>query len=324
VVVVLGVSRHASAQSAEAEALFADGQKLVAAGKLAEACDAFDASNRLEQRAGTLIALGDCREKNQQLASAWSAYKDALTRVKDPRKRQHATAKVAQLEPRLSYLTVSVADDARVDGLTLTRNGRALDGALWNRALPVDGGSYVIAGRAPGHEEWSTTVVVPTEGGKTSVEVPKFKEMIKLVVPAAEPAPGAGIGTAPAPSGADVAPSTFTTRRKVALGVAGLGLGAAGLGIVMGVQARAKDRAAKDLCPDPAIECANADEANALASAGQSRALVANISFGIAGAALIGAGVLWFTGKPAAPGQRATWFPSVAPGAAGLAVAGSF
>jgi len=45
-------------------------------------CEAFDASNRLEPRAGTLIALGDCREKNQQLASAWSAYKDALTRVR--------------------------------------------------------------------------------------------------------------------------------------------------------------------------------------------------------------------------------------------------
>jgi hypothetical protein len=322
---VLGLSRHASAQNAEAEALFADGLKLVAAGKLAEGCDALDASNRLESRAGTLIALGDCREKNQQLASAWSAYKDALTRVKDPRKREHATAKVAQLEPRLSYLTVSVADDARVDGLTLTRNGRALDAALWNRALPVDGGSYVIGGRAPGHEEWSTTVVVPSEGGKTSVEVPKFKEMIKLVAPAPpEPGPGASAGSAATPSAVDLPPSTFTTRRKVALGVAGLGLGAAGLGIVMGVQARAKDRAAKDLCPDPMIPCADAGEANRLASAGQSRALVANLSFGVAGAAVIGAAVLWFTGKPAAPGQRATLFPSVAPGAAGLAVAGSF
>ena len=80
---------RAYAQSAEAEAAFGEGDRLMAAGKIAEACDAFEASNRVEQRAGTLIRLGECREKNRQLASAWSAYKDALTRVRDPRKREN-------------------------------------------------------------------------------------------------------------------------------------------------------------------------------------------------------------------------------------------
>src|SRR5436190_2215525 len=32
----------------------------MAEGKLAQACDAFEASNRVEQRAGTLIRLGEC------------------------------------------------------------------------------------------------------------------------------------------------------------------------------------------------------------------------------------------------------------------------
>src|SRR5450432_2336877 len=90
----------ARAQSAEAEALFNDGARLMAAGQLAEACEAFEASNRIESRAGTLIRLGECREQNHQLASAWSAYKDALTRVRDPQKRALAESKVAQLEPR--------------------------------------------------------------------------------------------------------------------------------------------------------------------------------------------------------------------------------
>src|SRR5258705_11524929 len=107
-------------------------------GKLAQACAAFEASNRVEPRGGTLIRLGECREQNHQLASAWSAYKDALNRVKDPRKRELAAARVAALEPRLSYLTVSVPEDSRVDGLVITRNGGAPDLGLWNRAIPVD------------------------------------------------------------------------------------------------------------------------------------------------------------------------------------------
>src|ERR1043165_7838821 len=46
---------RAYAQSAEAEKLFNDGNRLMATEKLAEACAAFEASNRAEPRAGTLI-----------------------------------------------------------------------------------------------------------------------------------------------------------------------------------------------------------------------------------------------------------------------------
>src|ERR1044071_2920592 len=143
---------HAHAQSAEAESLFNDASKLMKQGDLARACEAFEASNRIEPRAGTLIRLGECREQNHQLASAWSAYKDALTRVKDRRKRALATARIAEIEQRLSYLKVSVAADGKLDGLVITRNGKPLDPTLWDRSLPVDGGEYVIVARAPDHD----------------------------------------------------------------------------------------------------------------------------------------------------------------------------
>src|ERR1043165_3380571 len=61
--VVLGVgflgNPAAFAQSADAEALFDQGNKLMADGKLAQACDSFEASNRIEPRAGTLLQLGE-------------------------------------------------------------------------------------------------------------------------------------------------------------------------------------------------------------------------------------------------------------------------
>jgi hypothetical protein len=316
------------AQSAEAEALFSDADKLMAEGNIAGACEAFEASNRIEPRAGTLIRLGECRELNHQLASAWSAYKDALTRVRDPRKRDLARAKVAAIEPRLSYLTVLVSDEARVDGLALSRNGRPLDAGLWNRAVPVDGGAYVIGGQAPGHEEWNTTVAVPFERGKISVEVPKFKEMVKLVAP--EPPPQ-GPSAAPITAASDVAPrrsaasGRLSTRRLVAISAAGASVVALGAGIVLGVQARARRDDAFALCPDPALPCSDAARANALASTGHARALGADIGFGVAAAAAITASVLWITGAPeSASGGRIGVAPAVTAHQASVTVMGSF
>jgi hypothetical protein len=310
----------AVAQSPTAEALFNDGRKLLAEGKLAQACDAFEASNRVEPRAGTLIRLGECREQNHQLASAWSAYKDALTRVTNPAKRDKAKAKAKLLEPRLSYLTVSVPDDSRVDDLSLARDGKPFDPMLWNRALPVDGGDYVIAGRAPGHEEWQTTAHVPIEGGKVSVEVPKFKELIKLVAPRPPPLPVAIAAAASGPI-ESAAPGRLTARRKLALGVAGASVVAVVAGAVLGELASAKQRDAFRRCPDPAMSCNAAAESNALLASGHRVALAANLAFGVSAAAAIGAGILWFTGAPAAETPRRV---SAIPGAAGLAIRGRF
>jgi hypothetical protein len=293
---IMAGSARAYAQNADAEALFADGERLMKQGKLVEACDAFAASNRIEARAGTLINLGMCREQSGQLASAWSAYKDSLTRAKDPKKQQVANERIAAIEPRLSYLTISVPDESRVDGLALTRNGFAVDPVLWNRAIPVDGGSYVIAGHAPGHEEWSTKVEVPKESGKISVEVPRFKDIKKLIAPdptATKTEPEPLDEEEPTP-----APSMFTTKRKIAVGVAGLGVAALAVGVVMGIQAKGFEDDAYALCPNPATPCADGDRATELTDKGHSRALVANISYGVGAAALIGAGALWFLGAP--------------------------
>ena len=313
--------REAAAQNAAAEALFAEGEKLMAAGKTAEACEAFEGSNRLEPRAGTLVNLGACREKAQQLASAWSAYKDAFSRAKDPKKKQAAGDRIVLIEPKLSYLTISVSDESRIDGLVVNRNGAPLDPALWNRAVPVDGGTYTIGGLAPGHEEWSTKIVVPVESGKVSVEVPRFKELAKLVTPPPviiiTPPP---IIAAPAP-----APGMFSGTRKVALGVAGVGVLALVGGAVFGTQATGFEDDAFALCPDPAMPCASASQAQAALDDGQSRALLANISYGVGVAAIAGAAVLWFTGGPDATHESAVAVtPRLGPSVAGLDLAVRF
>ncbi len=285
----------ASAQSAEAEALFRQGKELFAQGKIPEACDALDASNKVEARAGTLILLGECREKNDQLASAWSAFADAKTRAKDPAKKSLAEKRAAALEPRLSYLTISVPDESRVDGLTITRDGVAVDPALWNRAVPVDGKKYQVVGKAPGHEAWSTEIIVPIEHGKSTVDVPKFKEL-KIIVNDKEQKLGA--------NGQPIyieEPSIFTPRRKIAAGVGAAGLVAIGVASVFAVQKGDLENQAHSTCPDP-NDCAMATKANKLLKQAKTKALVANIGYGVGAAAVVGAVVLWYLSPPESSG----------------------
>src|SRR5690242_16706831 len=122
---LLALAADARAQSAEAQARFDDGVRLMKAGKTDEACAAFETSNRLEPRAGTLLRLGECREANHQLASAWSAYQDSLTKATDPKKKAFAQNRIKVLEPKLSHLTINVK--ARVTGLEVKRDGTAVD-----------------------------------------------------------------------------------------------------------------------------------------------------------------------------------------------------
>lgn len=323
--ILLGLAGSAAAQNADAEVLFNEAVALETEGNIPKACEAFEASNRIEPRAGTLIRLGQCREKQQLFVSAWSAYKDALTRVKDPAKKKLAEDRIKALEPTLSYLTVSVPDDVRVEGLTVTRNGKAVDPVLWNRAVPVDGGSYTIVGSAPGQEPWQTTVEVAPSKDKASIEVPRFKAIETLVTPPT--GDGSGVTTPPIgdtpdepPGGGEGgAPSAFTGKRKIALGLAGVGLVAIGGGVVLGLSAKGLEDDAFALCPDPAVPCADAAEAQDLTDRAGTRALFANVAYGVGGAAIVGAAVLWFTGAPT-KSDRVAVAPRLGTGFTGVTV----
>src|SRR5215468_7183179 len=67
----------AAAQPASAQGLFDEGRRLLAAGKLAEACAAFDASEQLEPRVTTELNAAACREQSGELATAWAVYQEA-------------------------------------------------------------------------------------------------------------------------------------------------------------------------------------------------------------------------------------------------------
>jgi hypothetical protein len=317
-VLALAATGRAHAQSADAEALFNDGDRLMKQHKLAEACDAFESSNRIEARAGTLIRLGECREANHQLASAWSAYKDALRRVKDPRKRHIAEAKVAELEPELSQLKIVVRDDARVEGLDVARNGKPVDPGEWNRAIPIDGGTYEIAATAPGHQRWQKSVDVPEKHGNVSLYVPPLAADAAPVTEAPEPVAQPDTPAHPHPH--DEATSTFTSKRVAAVVVLGVGVGAAVAGGLLGRSANSTRDEAYGLCPSPTVPCTDASHASSLVATAHDRAYEADAAFGVAAAAAIAASVLWLTGRP----EHVTVSPDVAARGGSIEIVGHF
>lgn len=288
--IAIAWSATARAQSADPEALFREAERLEAAGQTDGACEAFAASNQAEPRAGTMIRLGQCRENQGRLASAWASYKESLTRVKDPNKRAIAEAKVKALEPRLSSVTVRVPASSRIAGLQIARDRAVLDPAQWNTAVFVDGGTYTITAFAPGHASWSETVTVAPEAGRASVDVPR-------VAPIPQPRPALDV----APT-ATAAPATgLPMQRKLALGVAGAAVVAAGAGVLIGRTAQQLSDDAFALCADPDMPCRRAAEAQQLLDRGHSRATIANVAYGVSGAVLAGAVVLWLTGGAARP-----------------------
>jgi hypothetical protein len=178
---VAGGRLAAQPAAAQAEALFRQGKDLMAAGKIAEACGAFEASQKAGPATSTLLNLANCREKNGELATAWALFLEVEreTRAATDKlgKEFHRTAseRASKLEPRLSYLTIGVAERSRLKGLEVTRDGTAVDSLSWSRRLPLDGGKHVIEARAPGHKPWTITIDMATHDDDRQVEVPPLE-----------------------------------------------------------------------------------------------------------------------------------------------------
>src|SRR5262249_52637253 len=153
-ILLLASVRIATAQKADtdAQALFDQAKALMKDGKLAEACQAFEASDHASPATTTLLNAAACRDKNGQLATAWGLFREAERRSRGTDDKLHgvATTHADALAPRLSRLTIVVTD--RAPGLVVSRDGATIDAGAWNLALPIDGGRYTITATAQGRE----------------------------------------------------------------------------------------------------------------------------------------------------------------------------
>ncbi|HUS27982.1 MAG TPA: hypothetical protein VMZ53_05720 [Kofleriaceae bacterium] len=297
----------AHAQSAGAEALFRDGRTLIKQGKLDAGCDKLEASEKLESSVGTLLNLGNCREKQGRVATAWAAFRKAESMAKlagnDKKRQLEAKKRADKLEEALATITIQVGPKSKLDGLVIKRDGETLDPAVYGTGIVVDPGQHTIVAEAPNAKPWKTDVAVG-KGGKRWVVVPSLEPVAeaKPVPPPVTPPPR--VVTAPVSEPSTVVVTrpktvvvekTWSTTRGVAVGFAVLGAGALAGGVYFGKHAQTLEAKSDAICPETL--CGD-DEGLRLNREANTSARNANILLIGGGAAVAAATVMWFVGKP--------------------------
>ncbi len=263
--------------------LFFEGKKLLDGGHPTEACPLLAKSDALDPEVGTKMNLARCYEAVGKTASAYTTWrlaaaaasqKAAIEATDADRKKQsareaYATARVAALGPRLLHVAFRVSEpaetgvDVRLDGEPVTRD-------QWDAALSIDPGVHKVVVVAPSKKEWSRAFEVDEVNGP----------LVLIVVPPLVAVPVAGAATE----------ASENPLRSTALAlevVTGVGvLAGSGFGIAAIV-------GQNNLTPDcsPSLNC-NAQGMSKL-SAVKTNLALADVSFAVAGAALIGAVLCW-------------------------------
>lgn len=295
--------------SASAEALFREGRTLIKSGKLQAGCDKLDASEKLETSVGTLLNLGDCREKQGRYATAWAAFRKAESLAKrdgkDKKRMKEAAKRADKLEASLATITIQVGPKSKAEGLVIKRDGETLDPAVWGTAMVVDPGQHTIIAEAPNSKPWKSDVSVG-KGGKRWVVVPTLEPVAEAPKPVPPP-PVANRDVIVKPTPEASAPliverprrvvvdQTWSTTRGIGVALGVVGLGAVGGGAYYGnrandLQARSNAICPERECPDP--------EGLRLNDEAQAAARRANIFLVGGGVAVAAATVMWFVGKP--------------------------
>ncbi|HEY5926622.1 MAG TPA: hypothetical protein VIV11_33275 [Kofleriaceae bacterium] len=320
------------AQNAGAEALFREGRTLIKQGNLKAGCDKLEASEKLESSVGTLLNLGDCREKLGKLASAWASFRKAealAQRDGNDKKRQREAARRAQkLEGDLANITIQVGPKSKSNGLVIKRNGEVVDAAVYGNAIVVDPGSHVVIAEAPGYRPWKMEVSVG-KGGKRWVVVPSLEAIPEPPRPAAPvvvtptPPPHAPPPTVvvdqPAPEPRVITVQrTWSTTRGIAVALGVVGAGAIGTGVYFGNRANELASQSDSICPTTTCDDPDGLRLNEDA---RDQAFRANVLFIAGGAAVAAATVLWFVGKP---DETTVIAPSIGDSHVGASLTGRF
>ena len=299
-----------NSDKATAEALFTEGRRLMAEGSVAQACQKFEASQKLDPGVGTSLNLAECYERSGRTASAWAQFREAVSLARatgSADREQLARERADALEKRLARLTISVEGEAP-SGLEVRRDGARLDPAELGIAIPVDPGTHAVTASAPGRADFTTSVNVQGDGAQAAVKIPAARGGDPRTPKRPAPVAAAGV---------EVSSSSGSSQKTVAAIVAGVGLAGLGVGGYFGLSAASTWDDAKSKCTDYPYGCGS--EGKSLSDDARTQATVSTVGLGV-GLALVTAGaVLWFTAGPSTP--EATSF-GVGPG--GAAVKGSF
>jgi tetratricopeptide (TPR) repeat protein len=243
-----------------AESAFARGQAAQKAGRIHQACDAYEASDKLAARIETEQSLASCYEQDGKPMAAARLYRSLADKDGNADRRKTSLAKADKLEAKAPRLRFAI--NPMPAGLIVKVDGAEVSSTA---DVPVDVGPHEVVATAPGY------------AGHASAPVDREHAIIDVIVrmephaetapapaeaPAPLPAPSPTTTPAPASESAPMAPMMMTTetaptdhRRRN-----GIIAGAAGVGVLIGSAvmyglAESKFDDEHTLCPDS--KCAN-------------------------------------------------------------------
>lgn len=300
-------AQSSSPSKAASSQLFDDAEALMAKGEVAQACTRYAESERLDPQLGTLLHLGDCYDKEGKTASAWVSFKDAaeLAAQRHDDREAPARARLAELEPRLSKLTIEVSAEAP-PGLEIEQDGESIGRATLGSPFPIDPGEHKIVARARGYEDWSQSVIVSNAASTVRVIVPGLRSLPPhpaVAAPAtyvSAPSPLASRSTAQANLDSPVR-DAGASQRVLGYVIGGAGIVGIGVGTAFALAMKSKmsDRDDANACSNTsACTFDNKIRIDQLTSEARTFATVANVGFIAGGIALVGGLALVVTGFP--------------------------
>jgi len=167
---VIAMAAPTFAQKPDASAAFDLAKKLMAQGRIGEACEEFEASMRFEAANGTLYNMALCHEKLGKLATAWTEMKELAANDSNAARAKDAAKHAAALMPRLTRMHIVAP---KTPNTAIERDGKDVTSFVGTDE-PVDPGSYKFVARAPGYQPQTMTVEVRGEGKTVDVTIPEL------------------------------------------------------------------------------------------------------------------------------------------------------
>lgn len=284
------------------DALFDEANKLMDAGRDAEACPLFERSLALDSSLGTRLNLAICYEKIGRLGSAYRLLREVSQVAHDTGKNKReetAQEHLKALRASASFVIISVADPAaepvvRVDGVPVAKADYAF--------TPLDPGPHVIEAIASRKKPFSTTITVAaSREEKHELTIPPLEAEI-IIQKKVE--------------------TVVNTRRTAAYIAGGVGVVGAITAVVTGILVVGAESTADQNCtrviPNSGKLGCNAEGSSAV-KRGETLVPINAAAIGVAAVGLGLGTYLFFTSKPrTAITPPIAVVPAIGPGTVGL------
>ena len=197
---VLLLTRPASAEDSAAETLFRQGREAIVNGATEKGCALLAESDRLEPSPGAKLGLGLCEKQLGHLARAWVLLDQVIHSLPKTDERVSVAQRHAdEIKPKLGFVTVQLSG-ARPRGVRIASDIAELTSADIGVPLPFDPGSHFFQISAPGYE--SRQLPIELRPGESQHVLLSLKPSPPERPVPAPPALALTLPPAPAPSSA--------------------------------------------------------------------------------------------------------------------------